>query len=95
MLVAMLVGGCSSPRQNFYAGQGFDVATTQYGLEHGFEEANPLADDMQGVLLMKVVYVGITEALAHMFPDDADLIYNAGGVIGLGAGAWNTYTITK
>ena len=101
MMVALAVvlafTGCASPRQHFYAGQGFDTATTYYALEidGGFEEGNPMADDMQGVLLMKLVGIGIFEGLAYLFPEQADKIYTIGAISGYGAGAWNTYQVVK
>jgi len=97
LVIIMLASGCASPRQNFYAGQGFDYGTTHYALEinGGFEETNPLANNMQDVLLMKLVAVGVFEGLAHLFPKDADRIYWIGAVTGYGAGAWNIYQVAK
>ena len=85
--------GCSTARQGFYAGQGLDVATTAYGLNNGFVEANPLADDMQDVLILKAGLVLLVEGIAHLDPDHADIYYTIGAVGGAVAGGVNLYTI--
>ena len=92
-LLAVLMSGCATARQGFYAGQGLDVATTAYGLNNGFAEGNPLADDMQDVLVLKAGLVLLVEGIAHLDPDRADTYYKIGGVVGALAGGINLYTI--
>ena len=92
-MLALMASGCITARQGFYAGQGMDVATTAYGLNNGFTEANPLADDMQDVLILKAGLVLLVEGIAHLDPDRADAYYTIGGVIGAVAGGVNLYTI--
>ena len=101
MLIALAViiacTGCSTPRQHYYAGQGLDLATTYYALEvdGGFEEANPLADDMHDVVLLKLAGVAVIETMAHLYPSHADTLYMIGSVIGYGAGIHNIYEVNK
>jgi hypothetical protein len=93
-LIALLAcTGCVTARQGFYMGQGADIATTAYALDHGFAEGNPLADDMQDVLIMKATGIILFELAAHIWPDHADAIYKVGGVMGAVPAALNVYTI--
>jgi len=95
-VIALLASGCT-PRMHMYAGQGLDMATTYNALElhDGFREANPFADDMQGVLLLKVAGIGFLETLAHWFPAHADRVYTIGAVFGYAAGVHNVYTVNR
>ena len=88
--VVLACTGCVSPRQHFCIGQGFDAAITFQALEvdGGYREGNPLADDMQQVLIMKAVMMLIVETAAYYNPDKADTYYKIGAVIGYGAGAY-------
>ena len=92
-MLALMSSGCITARQGFYAGQGLDVGTTAYALNNGFAEGNPLADDMQGVLVLKAGLVLLVEGIAHLDPDHADTYYKIGGVVGTLAGGINLYTI--
>jgi hypothetical protein len=96
-LIALLLIGCASPRQNFYAGQGLDIATTYYAIERDgrFHEGNPFMDDMQDVLIFKAVFAGLVEGAAYLDPARADTYYWIGAITGYGAGAINIYTVTK
>ena len=57
VLITIICAGCGTARQNFYRGQGLDVVTTGYGLEikDDYEEANPLCDNYEQVLILKAV----------------------------------------
>jgi len=105
MIVALLLVGTAlliactgcTPRMHMYAGQGLDLASTYDALERhdGFYEANPLADDVQGVLLLKVAGIGFIELLAHLCPEKADTLYAIGAIVGYGAGIHNIYEVNK
>jgi len=95
--VVLACTGCASPRQNFYAGQGLDVVTTGYGLEikDDYKEANPLCDNYEQVIVMKVVVVGLVEFAAWAYPESADTIYRIGAIGGYIAGGANLYTLSR
>ena len=102
MAAAILIacGGCASmtPRQHFYMGQyGADLGSTYYALEVDgrFEEANPSADGIEEVIVMKLVVTGIVEGLARLRPEQADTLYKIGAFIGYGAGVFNTYQVVS
>ena len=92
-MLALMASGCVTARQGFYAGQGLDVGTTAYALNNGFVEGNPLADDMQDVLILKAGLVLLVEGIAYFDPDRANLYYTIGGVVGAVQGGINLYTI--
>ena len=95
LLAVLLLSGCMTPQQHFYAGQGADLATTYYALEVDgrFEEGNPMADDFWEVCIMKAVVIGLTELAAHKFPESANVIYWVGAIAGYTPSAWNTYQL--
>jgi len=83
--------GCGTARQHMYAGQAFDLGSTAVMLnQRGFYEANPLADDVQDVLILKAVFCGIVELMVWADPEHAKGYYKFGAVAGYVAGAWNT-----
>ena len=90
--LVLCMTGCTSARGNMYVGQLTDLGTTYYGLEvdGDYSEANPSANDMVGVLLMKVTAIGVIELGAYMFPDHADVLYWIGAGCGYCGGAYNT-----
>ena len=96
--ILIACSGCASmtPRQHFYMGKyGADLGSTYYALEVDgrFEEANPSADGIEEVIIMKLVVTGIVEGAAHLFPERADTFYKIGAIAGYCGGAWNTYQI--
>ena len=95
ILLIFMCCGCGTARQNFYAGQGFDLSITYYGLEidGNYKEINPFADDFEDVLIMKIVVVGVIELAAYLDPDNAKVYYVIGSVVGYMAGSFNTYML--
>ena len=96
-LLLALSGGCASPRAHMYIGQGLDLATTYYALEvdGGFVESNDALGDIKGVIIGKIVVIGVLETTAYFIPSKSDTIYKIGAVFGYGGGAWNTYQIGR
>ena len=94
-LTAILLSGCVSPRAHMYIGQGKDLAFTYYALEVDgrFEEGNGMLGDIKGVIIGKIVAIGVMETAAYLVPDKADTIYKIGAFCGYGACAWNAYQI--
>ena len=94
LLICLCCVGCGmTPRAHFYTGQLADIGTTDYALDHGAVEANPFAEDIQDVLLLKLIYAAITEGLVYLDPEHADTYYWIGAFAGYAAGGWNTYQI--
>jgi len=71
--------------------------TTGYGLEikDDYEEANPLCDNYEQVIVMKVVVVGLVEFAAWAYPESEDTIYRIGAIGGYIAGGANLYTLSR
>jgi hypothetical protein len=94
-LIAIYLTGCASPRAHMYLGQGLDLATTYYALEVDgrFEEGNGVLGDIEGVVIGKIVVIGILETAAYLSPSSADRIYKIGAFFGYGAGCWNAYQV--
>jgi len=89
-IVAIFGCGCGTARQHMYAGQALDAGTTAVMLnQRGFYEANPLADDVQDVLILKAVFCGIVELMAWADPEPAAGYYKFGAWAGYVAGTWN------
>jgi len=93
VIITLLFTGCAniSPRERFYIGQGADLMTTHWALDHqeGFYEKNPAADTTHDVFVLKLGLVALVEALAHADPERANLYYNIGGIMGYVPAAWN------
>lgn len=88
--------GCAkmTPKAHYYTGQfGADGLTTWCALDRGFTEMNPIADDIQDVLLLKLIFTGFVETTVYFYPELADTLYTIGAVVGYTAGGWNTYQI--
>ena len=95
-LITILLSGCTvTPRAHMYIGQGLDVASTYYALEVDgrFEEGNGVLGDIEGVVIGKIVVIGILETAAYLSPSSADRIYKIGAFFGYGAGCWNAYQV--
>ena len=93
--VCALMSGCGTARQHLYMGQGLDYATTDYALDHGFSESNPLAETSEDVLIMKAVVIGLVELAAWWDKENADTYYWVGAFAGYSAGAWNVHEISR
>ncbi len=81
----------------------FDVATTAYGLNNGFEEANPLIDmgegnEWQTVAMSAAVSVGMHYAIRAIvksrdYKGKPKIAWGGYGAVRCGAGAYNLSTI--
>ena len=96
-LVCIFSTGCLSPHERFYAAQGADVVTTYYALEHdeGFYEANPFADDIQDVLIMKAIIIGATKLAVYLYPESKNTCYWIGTIAGSTATGWNLFELAR
>jgi len=87
----VLFSGCTTARQHMYMGQLADAGTTYYALniKDGYREANPLADDVVGVIAIKAVFVCFVELFAYLFPNQANTFYGIGAASGYAPAVWN------
>ena len=97
LLIMAFCVGCTTARNHMYIGQAMDVATTYYALEidGGFVEGNDLLGDIEGVIIGKIVVIGIAETLAWLDPKNKSLYYKIMAVGGYAPAAWNTYQLSS
>jgi len=80
------------------AGQCSDFATTEWGLDHGYVEANPLVGehptDTQ-IALFKLGSIGVFWGLGELFPDKREEIFKLGAIVGFGAAGYNLVVENK
>ena len=89
LILLLLLNGCMSFA---ISGQIADVGTTYYGLEHGYEEANPAYNDINDVVIGKIILLGLCIYIAENSPTSIkNKIYAYIGLLGFGYSAWNIY----
>ena len=84
LLLALLVSGCATVDK----AQFFDGATTWYAFSHGFSEANPLLEGLNGpeIIAVKLVATQVVKVTPDAFCVPATQALTA---TGFGAGIWN------
>lgn len=91
-LLVILTGGCVTPARLGDIGQGADLATTVYGIEHrGHEEQNPAVSDLStaGLILVKLAGNALLYWMADRWPEGADRIHYIRAGFGFAATAYN------
>lgn len=101
----MVCSSCSSwtksEQQAFrwmVSGQAFDGLTTEYALDMGFEELNPILDDCPSdveVCLFKAGSCLLLIGLGEIFPESREDFFKLGAVSGFVCGGINTYQILE
>lgn len=75
-----------------------DFVTTEYALDHGFKEINPLLGDFPDdtdIVLFKAGAIGLFYVLGEIWPEHRETIYMTGIISGFGAASWNGYQIIE
>jgi len=108
ILILFLLNGCVTFRPHtktekillgaFVTSQMADIASTEYALNHGCKEMNPIygKDPSLGkMILFKGLFVGIIYLLGQIDPKHRPIFYSIPTAITLGAVANNVYQANK